>query len=237
MNTVKDNKKNFTNNDYLWAIRAQELQVTVRCLSDKAFIKILKASSLPNCPVTRQDVIIANKLFGPDIGTLKCKTTRRSPPIVYSPISVDITPILKYYGEVTLCVDVMYVSKVPLLVTLCQNIKFGMVEAVADRKEATLLKCIGAVVTLYGKARFKITTVLMDGEFVPLRGGFTELGITLNETSRDYVAFPENSSTAGDQNDQNSSVLAKHIPSDGGTSQDLNRILSKAQNPYGLVLM
>ena len=73
VNTVKDNKKNFTNNDYLQAIRARELQVTVRCPSDKDLIKILKANSLPNCPVTPRDVLIADKLFGPDIGALKAK--------------------------------------------------------------------------------------------------------------------------------------------------------------------
>ena len=79
----------------------------------------------------------------------------------------------------------MYVNKVPLLVTLSRNVKFGVVKAVADQKEATLLKCIGAVVTLYRKARFKVTTALMDGEFMPLRGGLAELGLTLNKTSRD----------------------------------------------------
>ena len=185
VNTVKDNKKNFTNNDYLRAVRARELQVTVGRPSDKDLIKILKGSSLPNCPVTPRDVLIANKIFGPDVGALKGKTTRRSPPIVDSPVSVDTTSILKYYGEITLCVDIMYVNKVPLLVTLSRNIKFGTMEAVADRKEATLLKCIRGVVSLYRKAGFKVTTALMDGEFVPLRGGLAELGLRLNETSRD----------------------------------------------------
>ena len=84
VNTVKDNRKNFTNNDYLRAVRAWELQVTVGRPSDNDFIRILKESSLPNCPVTPQDVVIANKLFGPDVGALKGKTTRRSPPIVDS---------------------------------------------------------------------------------------------------------------------------------------------------------
>ena len=129
--------------------------------------------------------VIANKLFGPDVGALKGKTTRHGPPIVDSPVSVDITPILKYYGEVTLCVDIMYVNKVPLLVTLSRNVKFGTVEAVKDRKETTLLKSSATVVTLYRKAGFKVTTALMDGEFVPLQGGLTEIGLTLNETSRD----------------------------------------------------
>ena len=71
INTVRDNKKNFTNNDYLRA-----LQVMVGRPSDKDLIKILKTSHLPNCPVTPRDVLIANELFGPDVGALKGKTTR-----------------------------------------------------------------------------------------------------------------------------------------------------------------
>ena len=78
----------------------------------------------------------------------------------------------------------MYVNRVPLLVTLSRNIKFGTVEAVKDRKEATLLKGIATMTALYQKAGFKITTALMDGEFVPLHRGLAEIGITLNETSR-----------------------------------------------------
>ena len=185
VNTVKDNMKNFTNNDYLQAVRARELQVTVGRPSDKDFIKILETSSLPNCPVTPRDVMVANKLFGPDVGALKGKTTRRNPPIVDSPVSVDITSILKFYGEVTLCVDLMYVNRVPLLVTLSRNVKFGTVEAIMDRKQGTILKSIAHVATLHRKAGFKVTTALMDGEFVHLRGGLAEIGITLNETSRD----------------------------------------------------
>ena len=142
VNTVRDNKKHITNNDYLQAVRARELQVMIGRPSDKDLIKILKTTSLPNCPVMPRDVIIANKVFGPDVGALKGKTIRRGPPIVDSPVSVDTASILEHYGEITLCVDLMYVNKVPLLVTLSRNIKFGTMEAVADRKEATLLKCI-----------------------------------------------------------------------------------------------
>ena len=185
VNTVRDNKKHITNNDYLRAVRARELQVMIRRPSDKDLIKILKTSSLPNCPVTPRDVIIANKVFGPDVGALKGKTTRRGPPIVDSPVSVDTTSILEHYEENTLCVDLMYVNKVPLLVTLSRNIKLGTMEAVADWKEAMLLKCIKGVITLYQKAGFRVTIALMDGEFVPLRGGLAGLGICLNETSRD----------------------------------------------------
>ena len=35
------------------------------------------------------------------------------------------------------------------------------------------------------EGRVKVTVTLMDGEFMPLRGGLAELRIRLNETSRD----------------------------------------------------
>ena len=130
-------------------------------------------------------MIFANKLFGPDVGALKGKPTWRGPRVVDSPVSVDMTSISEHYGEVTLCVDLMYVNKVPLLVTLSCNIKFGTMEAVTDRKETTLLKSIKGVISLYKKAGFKVTVALMDGEFVPLRRGLAELRICINETSRD----------------------------------------------------
>ena len=79
--TVNTVRENFTKNDYLHAVRAWELQVTVGHPSEKDFIKILKANSLPNCPVTPRDVVVANELFGPDIGALKCKTTHHGPPL------------------------------------------------------------------------------------------------------------------------------------------------------------
>ena len=125
----------------------------IGCPSDMDLIKLLKTSSLPNCPVTPRDVIITNKVFGPDVGALKGKTTWRGPPIVDSPMSVDTTSILEHYGEITLCVNLMYVNKVPLLVTLSRTIKFGTMEAVADRKEVMLLKCIKGVVTLLTEFR------------------------------------------------------------------------------------
>ena len=63
VNTVRDNKNNFTNDDCLRAVRAQELQVMVGGPLDKDFIKILKKSSLPNCPVMQRDVLIQRAVW------------------------------------------------------------------------------------------------------------------------------------------------------------------------------
>ena len=75
VNTVRDNKKNYTNNDYRRALRARELQITMGRPSTGTFIAALKSNGLMNCPVTPGDVEAAEHIFGPDIGSLKGKTT------------------------------------------------------------------------------------------------------------------------------------------------------------------
>ena len=95
VNTVAENKKKYTNNDYLCARRARELQMIVGRPSTAAFLDLLKRNVIANCPVTPADVEAAEHIFGPDIGSLKGKTTRRNPPIVESPVTPVPTNILK----------------------------------------------------------------------------------------------------------------------------------------------
>ena len=75
VNTVAENKKNYTNNDYLCALRAWELQVMMGRPSTATFVEALKSNGLSNCPATPADVEAAEQIFGPDIGSLKGKTT------------------------------------------------------------------------------------------------------------------------------------------------------------------
>ena len=65
---------NYTNNDYLHALRACELQITVGQPSTTTFVDLLKRNGIANCPVTLADVETAEYIFGPDIGSLKGKT-------------------------------------------------------------------------------------------------------------------------------------------------------------------
>lgn len=62
--------------DYLMAGCARELQIKIGCPSTKQFICIVTSNQLPNCPVTRADIIVAEHIFGPDIGSLKGKMVR-----------------------------------------------------------------------------------------------------------------------------------------------------------------
>ena len=75
VNTVKENRMNYTNNDCLRALRARKLQITMGRPSTATFLDLLKKNGIANCPITPADVEAAEYIFGPDIGSLKGKTT------------------------------------------------------------------------------------------------------------------------------------------------------------------
>ena len=145
VNTLKENKKNYTHNDYLRARRALELQVAMGRPITAVFVEALKNSGILNCPVTPADVEAAEQIFGPDIGSLKGKTMRRNPPIVDSPITSVPANTLERYRNVTLCVDIMYINHVAMLVSLSRNIKFGTTEAIPNNKSATIVSGVTGI--------------------------------------------------------------------------------------------
>jgi hypothetical protein len=87
VDTVASKKSLYTNEDYSWAVLAHQLQIGVGRPSTKDFLRIVARNQLPNCPITRDDILVAEDIFGPDIGSLKGKTTQRKPHQVRSAVS------------------------------------------------------------------------------------------------------------------------------------------------------
>jgi hypothetical protein len=79
VDTVASKKSRYTNEDYSQAVLACQLQIRVGRPSTKDFLQIVARNQLPNCPITRDDILAAEDIFGPDIGSLKGKTTRCKP--------------------------------------------------------------------------------------------------------------------------------------------------------------
>jgi hypothetical protein len=75
VDTVASKKSRYTNEDYSRAVLACQLQIRVGRPSTKDFLRIVAWNQLPNCPITRDDILVEEDNFGPDIGSLKGKTT------------------------------------------------------------------------------------------------------------------------------------------------------------------
>ena len=127
--TVADNTSNYNPADYSHALLAHKTQQIIWRPSIQDYIRYVENNLIPNCPVSRRDIVAAEHIFGPDVGSLKGKTTRKHPIVVglydHTPIP---SGIMEQYHNVILAVDVLYVNKLPFIATISQYICFRTVE-------------------------------------------------------------------------------------------------------------
>ena len=96
-----------------------------------------------------QDIKTAEIIYGPDLGSLKGKTTRRKPPIV-CPQSYGIPlGIMQKYKDVTLFVDIMKVNGIPFLNTISWHIKFGSAGRLDNMKNSTIISHVKVIMGVY----------------------------------------------------------------------------------------
>jgi hypothetical protein len=120
--------------------------MTIGRPSTNDFLQIVKDNLLPNCPITCRNIHAADDIFGPDVGSLEGKTTH-SAPYKLRPGVIDIpAEIISHYRDVVICADVMFVNKIPFLVTISRSIKFGTAEMLPDRQAKSLAAAMKNVI-------------------------------------------------------------------------------------------
>jgi hypothetical protein len=114
VDTVAENKSKYSAADYRKAELARKLQVAMGRPSTRALMRMVERKLLPNCPITKQDIAAAEHIFGPDIGSLMGKTTRRSPHILEQQEVPNLpVEVMSRYRDVVLCADIMFINTTP----------------------------------------------------------------------------------------------------------------------------
>ena len=93
--------------------------------------------------------------------------------------------ILSLYRAVTMCIDIMFINKLPFLVTVSRHIKFTTIKMLTNRQEQAISKCLTKVMQLYGSRGFLVTMVHADSEFEVIRPQLAAAGSGLNVCSVD----------------------------------------------------
>jgi hypothetical protein len=164
---------------------AREIQKRIGRPSTRAFIKIVENKLLPNCPITRDDIIAAEHIFGPDVGSLKGKTVHRAPERVHATMN-NLPPVLmSRYRDVALSGDIMFVNRIPFFMTIARNIRFATSESLANQSSKAIMSCIKRIKQIYSQRGFRIMQLMMDGQFENLQGDLADMQIGLNTVSND----------------------------------------------------
>ena len=168
LNSVDENKLFYTDRQIAQAKRARDLYINLGTPSIKDFKTALTANFIANCPVTSEEVDLAEKIFGPDTGSLKGKTTRTKPaPVVSDYISIPLE-LVEAQKKVTLCIDVVFVNGLPFLATVSRRLMYRTAQHIPDRSQQSFMDVLKVVFNIYKKAGFTIGTVLADLEFKPV---------------------------------------------------------------------
>jgi hypothetical protein len=91
--------------------------------------------------------------------------------------------ILSANKHVTLSGDLFFVNKAPFFATLSNHIKVITAAYIANRKIKSLVPASKHVQAVYAARGFHVKSMLMNGEFVPLKYDFSSIGIILNTTA------------------------------------------------------
>ena len=138
------------------------MQRAIRRPSLQKYIDIVERNLLPNCPVTKQDIITAENIFGPHLGILKGKTVRKKTEQVKIP---HTGPIPEMYRKVILAIDIMYINDIPFLITISRNIQFGSAQALPNETYKSIYNALQKIIKVYSHYGFTITHILGDGQF------------------------------------------------------------------------
>jgi hypothetical protein len=176
VNTVESNKSNHTKRDYSRAKLACKVQTLVGRPELKDFIRYLDGHSLTNCPIHPQDAINAHAIFGRDLASIKGKTTCQQVQVKGTLAAVAHNlpkEIMQQYRNVTICIDIMFVNKIPFFMSISRNIRFITAEVLDNRKEPSLVKALKQIHGIYRQRGFRIHLIIGDSEFECTRGAIT----------------------------------------------------------------
>jgi hypothetical protein len=66
---------------------------------------------------------------------------------------------------VTLAMDIMFVNKIPFLMTVSRSLHIGTVENITNRQVPTVATALKCILQLYHRQGFRVMTILADPEF------------------------------------------------------------------------
>ena len=161
--TLSENREGYTDRQFDRAKTARKLYHIVGTPTVENFKALLRMNTIHNCPVTVEDVKIAERIFGPDMSSLKGKSTRRKPKPVRKDLVEIPIEITEKHHDIELCMDTMFVNECGMLTVIDRSIRFRNVVPIDTKTQSDYYKALNVIFRQYNKGGFVIKTIYCDG--------------------------------------------------------------------------
>jgi hypothetical protein len=133
---------------------------------------MIQMNLIRNNKVTTKDVNLAVKAFGPDVGNIKGKATRRRPtPVLNNMIEIP-DKLLEVQRDVVMSMDGMTVNSLKFLTMISHEIFYRTAQYVQTNTAAVYEKALDEVLRTYKRAQFQVPEIHCDNEFHKLMDPF-----------------------------------------------------------------
>jgi Reverse transcriptase (RNA-dependent DNA polymerase) len=158
--TVSEKMKKYSKRQVRQAELAREYQRKLGYASPGQLIKMIGQGQLAKSGITAQDVVRSVDIWGPDLGSLKGKTTSHKAQLE------EELPVVrtKQFESQTMYLDLMFVNGLPFLIAVVNPLEYVMVNKLSKRDNWTLWGSLESNINHITKYGFKINMIRVDGE-------------------------------------------------------------------------
>ena len=156
LQTVAKNMKFYTPREIKRAKLARALIASLGSPSVADLKAAIAMNAIADLPVKTSDVDLAEKIFGPDLGTIKGKTTRRKPlPLVTDNITIP-PQLYENRDSLELCIDIMFINKMPFLTSISRALYYRTALFLKTRTNKDLYSVLNEVLRMYNSSGFNL---------------------------------------------------------------------------------
>jgi hypothetical protein len=116
---------------------------------------MISMNLIKNNMVTTDDVNLATKAYGPDVGGIKGKTTRSRPTPVTSNIVQIPDELLEIQQDLTVSMDGMTVNSLKFLTAISHDLYYRTAQCVTNPVVSVYKTCMDELLTIYKRGGFK----------------------------------------------------------------------------------
>jgi len=169
------NTRNYTKHEIDRANDAYKLFAKFSYPSTQSLMLMLKNNEISNCPITTLDLTRAIDLYGTPIPSIRGKTTRQKP----NKLRSDTYQLPMIRRDVQLFIDLMYINKEVIMISVSDPIDLITATNVRDRSAQELFGVILSLVAMYNSYGNDVRLIHVDNE----------AGIACNETQLNYLGI------------------------------------------------